>query len=209
METKEIGFSDKLKSAVLIVEEVKALLITTPQEYALAGSKENAIRDMEKELEIEYKIHPVIIEAKNLQAMKSDLSRMLEDARKGVKSKRIAYDEAEERKRLEEQRNLQEAARKMADEEKLKAALAAEQSGNKNAAEAIIQQEVIVPTVIIPRDTPKAGAPPSTRWFFVVDDAFKIPNEYWDVSQSRLDAVARANHERTNIPGGHAAFKKV
>lgn len=209
METKEIGFSDKLKSAVLIVEEVKALLITTPQEYALAGSKEDEIRGLEKDLEVEYKTHPIIIQARNLQTMKSDLAKLLEDSRKSIKGKRIAYDEIQERKRRDEERRLQEAAQKLADEEKLKEALAAEKSGDKKAAQSIIEQEITVPTIILPKDTQKAGAPTRTIWAFQIDNPNLIPREYCVPDQAALNARAKADKEATDIPGGRAFSRKV
>lgn len=207
--TNEVGFADKFKATIAIVEQVKRLTITSPQEYALAGSKEDEIRGLEKDLEVEYKTHPTIIAAKNMQTMKGDLSRMLEDSRKSIKGKRIAYDEAQERKRREEERRLQEAAQQLADEEKLKEALAAEKAGDKKAAQAIIEEEITVPTIILPKDTTKAGAPTRTIWAFQIDDPNLIPREYCVPDQAALNARAKADKEATNIPGGRAFSRKV
>ena len=207
--TKEVGFSDKMRLAVALANEVKALVIKTPQDYALAGEKEDAIRVLEKELEADYKEHPVIVRAKEIQLLKGDMAEILKGARIGVKAKRIAYDEADERKRLEDQRRLQAEAQRNADDDALKAALAAEKSGDKKAAEAIIQQEVVVPTVIIPKDTPKAGAPVSVRWSAEVFDGSLVPRKFLMLDMTKLNAQARIDKENTNIPGVRAVSRKV
>ena len=207
--TKEVGFSDKMRLAVALANEVKALVIKTPQDYALAGEKEDAIRVLEKELEADYKEHPVIVRAKEIQLLKGDMADILKGARIGVKAKRIAYDEADERKRLEDQRRLQAEAQRNADDDALKAALAAEKSGDKKAAEAIIQQEVVVPTVIIPKDTPKAGAPVSVRWSAEVFDGSLVPRKFLMLDMTKLNAQARIDKENTNIPGVRAVSRKV
>jgi len=207
--TSEVGFSDKMRRAVALANEVKALVIKTPQDYALAGEKEDAIRVLEKELEIEYKAHPAIVEAKILQIQKGDMADILKGARIGVKAKRIAYDEADERKRLEEQRRLQAEAQRKADEDALKAALAAEKSGDKKSAEAIIQQEVIVPTVIIPKDTTKAGAPVRVVWSAEVLNESLIPRRFLMSDMVKLNAQARIDKENTDIPGVRAVSRKV
>ena len=207
--TTEVGFSDKMRRAVALANEVKALVIKTPQDYALAGEKEDAIRVLEKELEADYKEHPVIVRAKEIQLLKGDMAEILKGARIGVKAKRIAYDEADERKRLEDQRRLQAEAQRNADDDALKAALAAEKSGDKKAAEAIIQQEVVVPTVIIPKDTPKAGAPVSVRWSAEVFDGSLVPRKFLMLDMTKLNAQARIDKENTNIPGVRAVSRKV
>src|SRR3990167_1914305 len=207
--TKEVGFSDKMRLAVALANEVKALVIKTPQDYALAGEKEDAIRVLEKELEADYKEHPVIVRAKEIQLLKGDMAEILKGARIGVKAKRNAYDEADERKRLEDQRRLQAEAQRNADDDALKAALAAEKSGDKKAAEAIIQQEVVVPTVIIQKDTPKAGAPVSVRWSAEVFDGSLVPRKFLMLDMTKLNAQARIDKENTNIPGVRAVSRKV
>ena len=47
------------------------------------------------------------------------------------------------------------------------------------------------------------------QWHFVVTNPDLIPKEYWDISQSRLDAAARNLKEKTNIPGGYASWEEV
>lgn len=47
------------------------------------------------------------------------------------------------------------------------------------------------------------------HWHFVVTNPALIPQEYWDINESRLNAVAVALKEKTVVPGGYAAFKEV
>ena len=47
------------------------------------------------------------------------------------------------------------------------------------------------------------------HWHFVITNPDLIPKEYWDINEVRLNAVAVALKEKTNIPGGYAAYKET
>lgn len=47
------------------------------------------------------------------------------------------------------------------------------------------------------------------HWYFVIVNPDLIPKEYWDINETRLNAVAIALKDKTNIPGGYAAFKET
>jgi len=80
MEIKEIGFSEKFDVAVQIAVTVKSIIVTNAQEHAAASVQVDKVRELEKDLEAEYKAHPVIIQAKELQHRKGELAKLLEDA---------------------------------------------------------------------------------------------------------------------------------
>lgn len=116
-QTQEVGFSSKLKTAMTLVETVKTLVVTSNQELLAAGQKVNTIREIEKELEAEYKAHPIIIDAKKLQAMKSELAEALDLARRSTKKKMTDYEDAEEAKRKAEEDRLAKIEKDKADAE--------------------------------------------------------------------------------------------
>lgn len=116
--TQEIGFHNKRQSAVALVDSIKGLVINTAQEYLVAKDKLETIRALEKELEAEYKSHPVIVEAKKLQADKGELAEMLETARKSIKNgAMLTYERAEEEKRRAEEARIAAELKAKADEE--------------------------------------------------------------------------------------------
>ena len=140
-QTQEVGFPDALARTVAVVEEVKSLAVVDAQSHALMESKVSDIRKLEKELDSEYKNHPAIIEAKKLQAVKGDLAKMLEDARKGGKSKQFAWQEEEAVKRRAEEARIAAELKRKADEEAAAAAKIAKEAADKAAAEAAVLAE--------------------------------------------------------------------
>jgi len=75
-------------------------------------------------------------------------------ARATTKQKCVSWDIEQERIRKEVERKAQEEERQRAEQEQLEAAIAAEQEGNTEAAEAILEQPIQPVTVIIPKTTP-------------------------------------------------------
>jgi len=47
------------------------------------------------------------------------------------------------------------------------------------------------------------------HWSFTITNPDLIPQEYWDINETRLNAVAVALKEKTNIAGGYATFKEI
>ena len=116
METKEVGFTRQYETAVAVIEQAKSLVVKTAQDFEIAKDKLASIRDIEKDLDTQYKNHPVIIEAKRLQAIKGDLAEMLENARKGLKNgAMLKYEQAMEAERQAMERKLQAEAKAKAD----------------------------------------------------------------------------------------------
>lgn len=199
MATKEVGFSKKFESAVAVVDKVKALLVRNPQEYAVAEDNLRIIRELEKELVAEYAAHPIVVEAKRLQAIKGDLATLLENARKGLKNgQMLAFERAEEEKRVAEEKRLQaeaqaaadaEAKRQLAEKKKEferleKLRKAAEKKGDEEAAAAaaaaaeqtrqdalrLKQEPTTVPTVVVEKTAPTTNRTTVFRWRLTAKD---------------------------------------
>ena len=228
MTTKEVGFSRKFDTAVALVERVKTLAVRNAQEFAIAEGELKTISELEKELDLEYREHPVIIEAKRMQGIKSDLAALLEGARKGLKGgAMLRYEQAEEAKRQAEERRLQaeaqkladaETARQVAEQKKLfdaaeKARKAAEKKGDDEAAQAAANLATqakrdaleikaapgVVPTVVIERTAPSVTRRMVQKWR--MKDESKIPCLYHKVDEVKISGVIRSLRANHGIPG--------
>lgn len=196
---QEIGFADKLTAALTLAEEVKALVVTNPQEHALAGAKVGTIRDLEKQLEAEYKAHPVIVQAAVLRDKKGELAALLEEARKTTKARMIAWEDAEESKRKAEEARLQAEAKKRAEDEALAAAAAAESEAE---ADAILETPVAVPVVNLPKTVAKvAGHTRRTIPKYRIVNESLIPRQYLKPDEVKIGGVIRSLKAAAQIPG--------
>lgn len=190
-----VGFLDKRQAALSLIEDVTMVTVTNAQEHTAVGEKVNAIRAMEKELEAEYKAHPVIVEAKKLQAIKGKLATALEDARKSAKDKMMKWEDAEEEKRQAEERRIQAEQQAKAEEEALAAAVQAEKEGDKEAAAAIINEPIVAPTVVIQKSVPKVAGHSRrmVKRFRLKDPAGKgVKAEYLSPDMVKIGSVVRA-----------------
>jgi hypothetical protein len=101
-----------------------------------------------------------------------------------------------------EQRRLAEIARKQEEERRLAEAIEAEKEGNVEEAQAIIEEEMFVPTPIVRPDVPKVdGRKYATKWSWKVTDINKVPREYLIVDQIKMNGIVRAMKGQTRISG--------
>jgi len=137
-----------------------------------------------------------------------------------VKSIMSAYDEEQERIRLEKEAELRKAALKIEEEARLRAAIEAEDAGQEEAAEVIMAEPVIAPVVIVPKTTPKlqGGLTYRTIWNAEVFD-FKalvkaVADEKVSINallpnQSFLKSQATDYKKTLNFPGVRAFSRRV
>ena len=217
MTDTQIGFADKLKGAMTIAERVKVAVIRHAQDYEAIGRDVSEIRDLEKELEAEYKAHPVILQAKEIQKKKGEIAELLEAARKGGKSKMIAFEDDERARRQAEEAKLAAEAKQKADAEAMEAAELAEKSGDREQAQAIIEAAASAPApvVVIERAVPKvAGHKRRTLVKFCFVDARGnevnekqagqlglVPSKYWTPDRSKVKGDVDALGTAAKIPG--------
>jgi hypothetical protein len=153
-----------------------------------------------------------------------DPIKELQDARlnksTGLKQRCISWDTEQERLRREEQRRLEEEARKRAEDEQIAAALQAEADGDKESAQAILDEPVFVPPVVVP----KAPVQPSRltagreNWTAEVTDlpalvravaAGTASLSYIQPDLVALNQIARAQKSTMTIPGVRPVCKMV
>jgi len=199
--------------ALSIVEQAKAVKVIDSESYTLAGTLWKAIKDMMKEvadtfdpmIEAAHKSHKLSLEKK------AKFYAPLEKAYKDVKRLMSDYDTEQEKIRKAEEMRLAEIARKQEEERRLAEAVALEQSGNKEEAEAIIEAPVYVPPVVVPKTVPKMNGGPVYRtiWKFKITNASLIPKDFLIPDEVKIGGVVRSMKSATNIPGVQAYEERV
>ena len=182
-----------------IYEEAKALIIKDDDQFHVASDILQAIKGLQKKIDDHYdpaikkahEAHKAILEAKNKQ------NEPLKQAERILKSKIVKYHDEQERIRHEEERKRQEELRKREEERRLNEAIETDD-------ESLFEEPIAVPEVKIEDTTAHKGISYSTVWKFRVIDKKKIPEEYKICDMIKLNQVARAQKENTNIPGGEA-----
>lgn len=106
--------STLIASAQKRMDVVTALVIASPADYALASDELAQIKGKAKELDDLRKgiVKPLDEARQKIQDLFRRPLELLTDAEKRLKGSMLSYREAEERKRQEEQRRIDEAARK-------------------------------------------------------------------------------------------------
>lgn len=199
MDTKEIT-----ERALTVPEKAKAIIIKSNDDFTKAGEVLTVIKSLRKEIDATF--DPIITKAheahKEAIAQKKKVDAPLIEAEGIIKPRMAAWNAEQERLRREEEDRLREIARKQEEERRLKEAVAAEQAGNKEEAEAIIEAPIETPPVVVQKTTPKvAGVSFSKQWKFRITDPNKIPRQYLKVDEVAIGGVVRSLKGATNIPG--------
>ena len=157
---------------------------------------------------------------KGLIADKQSYYDPVESLKRYIKAKRIAYNDEQERIRKEQEIKLQAEARRIAEEQALAAAIAAEAEGQTEEAEAIINEPIHAPVVTLQKTTPSAGVSGAIKelWSAEVYDLHalllaivegKASIGLIDPNMTALNGMARSLNENMNLPGVKAVSRKV
>lgn len=194
------------KKAVTYIEHIKTLLpIKTANEYLFVGQLWKDGKALLKEIDEGY--DDLIKAAHNLHkdaiVKKAKYYTPTEAGVKVAKRLMSDYDAAQEAIRQSEERRLREIARKAEEERILQEAIEAVANGYEGEAEIILQEELFIPPIIMPKTTPKINGGPVFRtiWKFKIIDVSKIPDQYKIVDEVKVGQVVRALKKQTNIPG--------
>jgi len=201
------------EKALSIIDQAKAVKVVDSQTYISAGVFWKSIGEMIAEVkdtfdpicEAAHKAH------KAATTKRAKYLDPLETAYKSVKKLMSDYDTEQERLRKAEEMRLAEIARKQEEERLLAEAEAAEKSGNKEEAQAIIDAPVYVPPVVVPKSVPKMAGGPVYRsiWKFRIKNAALIPREYMIPNETMIGGVVRNSKGVINIPGIEAYEERV
>lgn len=209
------------QKALSIPEHARDLKIINTETYQRGGELLVAIKGLRKE--IDNCFSPIIEKAfaahKEAVAQRRKVEAPLVEAEAILKPAMAAWDTEQERIRREEQRRLEDAARKRAEDEQLAMAAQAERAGDKESAQAIIDAPVEVAPVIVPTAAPKlSGVSYRENWSAQVVDIMALikavaagqqPASLLTVNLPALNQMARALKDSLNIPGVKAVCEKV
>ena len=175
-------------------ERAKQLTISSAQDYTAAGEFVKSVDGLIREVEGSFK--PLIEKAHMThKAMIAEMNRHLtplQTAKTMARGLMIGWDRLQEMKRREEEARLQDLARKVEEEAKIQAALQAAIEGRPEEADAILNEEIYVPPVIVKKDVPKVqGVRFQTVWRWRIKDLSKIPREYFLLDEVKIGAVCR------------------
>lgn len=210
------------KKALTVVEQAKAINITDSETYIAAGAFWKDVGLMIKEVKETF--DPICEAAnkahKQATAKRAQFLNPLNDAYKNVKKLMSNYDAEQERIRQEEQRRLEDIARKEEEERQLQAAIEAEENGEIEESEAIMQEEFKPPPVIVPKSIPKMSGGPVFReiWSAELVDIRLLCEavlrgtaspECVMANMPVLNKLATALKSSMNIPGVKAVSRRV
>jgi hypothetical protein len=136
-----------------------------------------------------------------LIAERDTVKKPVEAAVKRVKSLMAAWDTAQEQARQAEARRLEAEARAREEERKLAEAVAVA-AVDPVEADAILEEEIMVAPVFVPKETPKIeGIVYRETWKFQIVDETAIPREYLIPNEKVIGQIVRSLKGQTNIPG--------
>ena len=222
MTTELIEREDAKQIALTVPEQAKALTVASNEDYAAGESLLATCKQLENEIHATF--DPIVEKAH--QAHKEAVSQRkkyldpIEDGRRILKGKMIAYQSEQERKQREEQARLEAEARKRAEDEALALAAQAEAEGDTETAEAIIAEPVQVAPVVAPRTAPAASRLSAGRsvWSAEVVSLMEMvkavaegkqPITYLQANEPALNSRARSDKSFMNVPGVRAVERKV
>lgn len=146
------------KSAMQEVFEAQGLVVNTKEDYEMGQIYMGRIKQRIKMLEEERmaQTRPLDESKKRIIDFFRPHLQKLNDAKEHLNWVMVRWTEERERVRREEEKHLQEKARKRAEEEALRQALEAEEAGEKEEAQKIIEEPVYVPPIKVVSEVPKS-----------------------------------------------------
>lgn len=200
------------RKSTSIVDQAKDLQVTNKIEYEAAGGILLSIKDTRKEIAATF--GP--IKSKQYDAWKETVAQEkrhdepLIQAEAIIKNKIAEYAIEQERIRREEEARLMAELKKKEEEERLAQAIIAEQSGEKEQAEQILNEPAYVAPVVVPTAIPKmSGISTRQVWHFQIIDPKKVPDQYKVIDERKIAGVVRSLGANANIPGVKVFQKSV
>jgi len=208
--------------ALSIPEKAKALIVASNEQYEQGESLLVSCKQMEHEIHEAFDgiVEKAHLAHKEAVAKRTSFLKPIEEGRIILKVKMIAYQTEQERIRQEEQRRLEAEAKERAEREALEQAIAAEQSGDTETAEAIISEPVYVAPVIAPKVAPAASRLSAGREIWSAHEVDlmllvkaiaegKQPVTLVMANMPALNKMASALKSSMSVPGYRAIMRKV
>lgn len=182
------------QKALSVPEKARSIEIKDNESYIRAGELLKAIKDIRKEIDETF--DPIVKKAheahKEAVSQKKKAEAPLVEAEGIIKPKIASYQDEQERIRLEEERRLQEEAQKQLEEAQLDEAVELERSGQVEEAQAVLQEPIQAPTIVLPKTTPKVEGVSSRKvWRYRVKNPLHVKREYLILDEKKIGALVR------------------
>lgn len=197
--------------ALMKPSQAREILVRNQDELTAANE---FLRDLKRlEAQIAETFDPQISKAhslhKSLLAEKKKFTEPLAVAERIVKPRIAAYLDEEDRRRREAEieRLKAEAEASAIADEALEKAKTLDESGNKTAANEIINtafdraQEVLDKAPEVPEAVQAKGLSLCENWRFEIVDVAALPREYMKPDEVKIGRIVRALRSQANIPG--------
>lgn len=214
--TKELALPEKDEEQVKALEWLRTFDVETADDVrqldglcVKAKEHEKKGEDLFREaIEDAHQTHKGL-----LAKLKTYVSAAVE-FRKIAKEKIWTWEREQEKIRQAEEQKLQAQAKELEDNRQLAEAQLAEDAGDHEAAQEIVNRPVQTPVIVLPKSTPKRETTISGIWTFrYVDKAGKpidflqatklnlVPHEYWMIDNTAIGQIGRARKGNVSIPG--------
>jgi len=190
--------------ALSVPDQAKQISIKTMDDYVRAGEIMLTIKAIRKKITDTFKPIKQKMDAAKQEVLDQERAAdaPLKEAEALLSPQIITWNREQERIRQAEEARLREEARKQEEERRLQEAILAEQHGQKEEAEAIMETPVQVAPVVVPKSVPKvSGMSIRDNWKFKITNEKLIPREYLKVDEVKIGQVVRALKSATTIPG--------
>jgi len=214
------------ENALAVVNQARDVVIVTVDDYSYAGLMLHEVKNWIKTLDDEEKkiTKPLLEGIENARALFRGPKQTASDVKNILNTRMVAWADEKKAKEREEERRLQEIARKRVEEETLQQALEAEAAGEKEEAQKIIEEPVYVPPVKVVSEIPKSKESYIREtWSAEIIDVMALvkgiaegkvdiqaiePNNLIK-NHSFLNTLATRYKETLNIPGVRAISRKT
>lgn len=211
--TTEVIEVELEKNVLAAPQKAAELKITSPETYVLAAEFGKTIKGWEKEIKA---IHDPICDErhrlhKEATSRRGKYLTALAAAENAIKDAMRKWDEERERIRLAEELRIREEVRKRDEEARLAEAIQLEAEGKIEEAQAVFEEPIRTPTVVIPKETPKvsgvSGRKP-LKWR--ITDESKIDRKYMCVDPVKINAEIKISGRKAEaIVGGIEVYEET
>lgn len=197
--------NERLNTEISVCQnKAQSLVIQDTPTYLEASTFYKAIDETIQKVRASF--DPIVEQAhkahKEAIAQRDKHLKPLEAAKTLIKQKMAEYNLKLKQEEEERNRKIAEEMKKQEEEMKLAQALALEQAGEKELAEAVLEQPSnIIPLTVAKPEIPNVGVSFRKVWKFRIVNADLIPREYLKVDEVKIGQVVRAMKDGTNIPG--------
>lgn len=182
----------------------RAIVIVDPASYELAAERLVDIKGVRKRVDefFDPTIKSAFTAHRNAVAMKRQVTDRIDSVERDLKARMLLFQNEQRRIAAEKEAAARETLKKQAEESQLSAALDAEAEGDLAEAEAIMNEPVSAPVVIIQPDIPQTeGISVRKVWKFRIVNPAIIPLAFLTADEKKLGAYARAMKEEALVPG--------